>query len=274
MVKQLLTIFFFCLPIYVLSQDIDRVKISGKLTAPVNEDVEGVTIYNVSSQQGTVTNPEGVFEIEVAENDRLAITALQFSTFIVIVDRGVIDKRKIGIYLNPVVNQLDEVIVRPYDLLGNVKADVARIKTIHIDSKMDLTYKSLNFDYEFSDDQYSAIRGNAAHNAFYNGQEQYGGDLIGLTAAIVNLFIQKKKKNSVKKPDTEISYVANGLRERFSNTYITEVFGIPEAKANDFLFFAEENGMDSKWLKEENEIRLLDFLYTSSAAYKKQSAQN
>ncbi len=194
MLKQLLIILFFCFPVYLLSQDIDRVKVTGKLTAPVSEDVEGVTIYNVSSQQGTVTSPEGDFEIEVAKNDHLAITALQFSTFTVIVDSGVINKKRIGIYLNPVVNQLEEVIVRPYDLLGNVEADVSRIKTINIDSKFDLSYKALNFEYEFSDDYLSAVRGNAAHDAFYNGQEQYGGDLIGLTTAIIKMFISKKKR--------------------------------------------------------------------------------
>ena len=258
----------------MLSQDIDRVKIEGKLTAPISEDVEGVSIYNVSSQKGTVTSPEGDFEIEVAENDRLAITALQFSTFTVIVDKGVIDKKQMGIYLNPVVNQLEEVIVRPYDLLGNVEADVSRIKTINIESKMDLSYKALNFDYEFSDDYLSAVRGNAAHDAFYNGQEPYGGDLIGLTAAIVNLFIPKKKKKSAKEKNTETTHVAYNLRQRFDNSYISEVFGIPQENAIDFLFFAQENGMYWELLKESNEIFLLDFMYEKSAAYLKQSGKN
>ena len=268
MVKQLLTIFFFCLPVYLVAQDIDRIKITGKLTAPVNEDVEGITIYNISSQQGTVTSPEGNFEIEVAENDRLAITALQFSTFTIIVDKGVIDKKQIGIYLNPVVNQLEEVIVLPYDLLGNVKADVARIKTINIDSQMDLSYKTIEFDYEFSDDQYSAIRGNAARSAFYNGQEQYGGDLIGLTGAIVNLFMPKKRKKSNKRVHTEAELTANNLRQRFSNSYLYDVFGISEENANDFIYFAQENGLYWELLKEGNEIMLLDFMYDKSHAYK------
>lgn len=274
MVKQLLTIFFFCAPVYLLSQDIDRVKITGKLTAPVSEDVEGVTIYNVSSQKGTVTSPEGNFEIEVAENDRLAITALQFSTFTVIVDKGVMDKKRVGIYLNPVVNELEEVIIRPYDLLGNVEADVSRIKTINIESKFDLSYKALNFDYEFSDDYLSVVRGNAAHDAFFNGQQQIGGDLIGLTAAIVKMFIPKKKKKSTKETYREATLVANSLRDRFSNSYISDVFGIPEDKANDFLFFAEENGMYWKLLKEENEILLLDFMYTIRDEYKKNGERN
>lgn len=274
MVKQLLTILIFFVPVYLLSQDIDRVKITGKLTAPVSEDVEGVTIYNVSSQQGTVTSPEGDFEIEVAENDRLAITALQFSTFIVVVDKGVVDKKRMGIYLNPVVNQLEEVIVRPYDLLGNVEADVSRIKTINIDSQFDLSYQTLEFDYEFSDDQYSAIRGNAANDAFHNGQEQYGGDLIGLTAAIVNLFIPKKKKKTIKETRAEATLVANSLRQRFSNSYILDVFGIQEEKANEFLFFAEENGMYWELLKAENEILLLDFMYSKRDAYIKNSERD
>jgi hypothetical protein len=128
----------------------------------------------------------------------------------------------------------------------------------------------MEFDYEFSDDQYSAVRGNAAHSAFYNGQEQYGGDLVGLTAAIINMFIPKKEKKS-KKTQIETTLVANNLRQRFSNSYISEMFGIPDEKVNDFIFFAEENGMYWELLKEENEILLLDFLYATTNVYKKRS---
>ena len=111
MLKKLLLTIILLLPICLLAQDIERIIISGKVTAPKGEDIEGITIYNVSSQKGTVTSPEGIFALKVAENDRVSVTALQFSTFIVIVDKGVIDNKRMGIYLNPVVNQLEEVIV-------------------------------------------------------------------------------------------------------------------------------------------------------------------
>jgi hypothetical protein len=264
MVKQLLAVFFFILPFSLLSQEIDRVNIVGKVTAPLGEDVEGVSIYNVSSQQGTITSFTGAFELSVAENDRIAVSALQFSTFTVIVDRGVIDNHKMGIYLNPVVNQLEEVIVRPYDLMGNVIADVGRIKTANVVPQWDLSYHSLEFDYEFSDDQYSSIEGNKAEEAFFNGQQQASLDFIGLAG----LLFPKEKKKTFKEINTERDLVAKSLRQRFSNTYLLDVFNISEENANDFIYFAEENGMRIEFLQAKNEILLLDFMYLKSRDYK------
>ena len=270
MVKQLLTVFLFILPFSLLSQEIDRVKIAGKVTAPLGEDLEGVSIYNVSSQQGTLTSPTGTFELSVAENDRIAVSALQFSTFTVIVDKGVIDNRKMGIYLNPVVNQLEEVIVRPYDLLGNIIADVGRIKTANVVPQWDLSYSSLEFGYEFSDDQYSSIEGNKAEEAFFNGQQQASLNFVGLAG----LLFPKKKKRTFREINNEKDFVAKSLRQRFSNSYILDVFNISEENANDFIYFAEENGMGIELLKAKNEILLLDFMYQMSKDYKNQMKAN
>jgi len=275
MFKKILFIFYFTLPFCLFSQEIDRVSIAGKVTAPIGEDVEGVTIYNVSSQKGTITLADGTFEIDVTENDRLSITALQFSTFTVIVDRGVVEVQKMGIYLNPVVNQLQEVIVRPYDLLGNVIADVGRIKTANVVPKWNLSYESLEFGYEFTSDKYTSVKGNKAEEAFHNGQEQYGGDLIGLAGSIANLIFSSKKKHMTNKEiKVERDLVSKSLRQRFSNSYIQDIFGIPQEHANDFIYFAEENGMQLHYLLARNEILLLDFMYQKSDAYKNRREEN
>lgn len=276
MVKKILFLFYFIVPISLFSQDIERIKISGKITAPIGEDIEGITIYNVSSQSGTVTDAGGVFEIEAAENDRLSITALQFATFTVIVDNGVIDVQKMGIYLNPVVNQLQEVIVRPYDLLGNVVADVGRIKTANVVPNWNLSYESMEFEYEFTSDKYTSVKGNKAEEAYHNGQEQYGGDLIGLAAGLANLIFSSSKKNKggIRNVDTTGDMLSNGLRQRFSNSYIQDVFGIKEDQANDFIYFAEENGMQMDYLLAKNEIVLLDFMFRKRDAYKIRNEEN
>lgn len=267
--KQLLLTFLICLPLSLFSQDVERVKINGKIKAASIEDVEGVSIYNVSSQKGTVTNEQGTFEIEVAENDRLSVTALQFNTFIVVVDERVITEKALGIYLNPIVNQLEEVIVRQYNLSGDMVVDVTKIKTANVVPDLDLSYATLEFDYEFTIDKYSSIKGNKALEAYHNGQEQYGGDLIGLFSdVILRAFIPKKRKTTT--PTSEKEPVAANLRDRFSTNYISETFGIPEEKVNDFLFYAEENGMQYEFLYEENEIVLLAFLFQKSEAYKRQ----
>lgn len=290
--KKLLLTLFICLPLSLLSQEIERVKITGKIKAALAEDVEGVSIYNVSSQKGIITDEQGNFEIEVAENDRLSITALQFSTFTIVVDKSVIEDKKIGIYLNPVVNQLEEVIVRQYDLSGDIVVDVSKIKTANVVPDMDLSFETLEFDYEFTIDKFSSIKGNNAHDAFHNGQEQYGGDLIGLVGDIIlKAFLPKRKNKKTVSAQfndavfsalmpieksrgtiitSEREAITAGLRDRFTNKYISETFGIAEDNVNDFLLYVEEHGMQKELLFEGNEIELLEFLFQKSEAYKKQ----
>ena len=267
MIKRLLILLILMTPLYLKAQDIERLIIQGQVTAPVETDVEGVNIYNVSSQKGVITDSDGNFSIEVAVNDRLMISALQFSSFTVIVDKGVIDNKRMGIYLNPVVNQLAEVIVRPYDLSGNVVVDVSLIKTANIIPKWDLSYEALEFGYEFSDDQYTSVKGNKAEEAFFNGQQQAQLNFVGLA----RLLFPKREKNSQGQINSQRKLIAKNLRQRFNNSYILDVFGISEENANDFIYFAEENGMEIDLLKPENEILLLDFMYQKKADYLKQA---
>ncbi len=261
-----ITILLLFLPFLLLAQEVDRTLIDGFITAPAGEDVEGVNIYNKSTQKGTVSDVNGEFKLEVGVNDRVLVTALQFQSFTVIVDKGVIDSETMKIYLNPAVNQLEEVIVRPYDLSGNIVADVNRVKTYTFVPKMDLSYEALNFEYEFTPDALTKVDGNAAEEALHNNSLKNGASLLGIIGLLLpkDITIDLVKNKSIE----DRIQISRTLRQRFSNAYIFETFGIPEEKANDFLYFAEEGGLTGTMLKAENEMKLLDYMYKQSELYK------
>ena len=252
----------------VQAQEVERILINGQVTAPQGEDVEGINLYNISSQKGAVTDADGSFSLEVAAQDRILVSAIQFQSFKVIVDAGVIDTKRLRIYLNPAVNELEEVIVRPYDLSGNVIADVNRIKVSTVGTGFDLSYENLEFNMDFRPDRQSRIQGNAAAEALNQGANQAGANLLGLVSV---LFPQKKQSSKEVVATKEALTVA--LRQRFSNAYITETFQIEGSRVNDFIYFVEENGLKPELLKETNEIRLLEHLHQQSELYKSR-AQN
>lgn len=279
MTKQLLFILFFTFSITTFSQEIERVKISGKITSAKGEDVEGINIYNKSSEKGTITSATGEFEIKVAKNDRVHFSAMQFQRFTVIIDDGIIESKKMNILLNPVINQLDEVLISPYDLSGNITADVKRINVTGVSNEWDLSYETLEFGYEFSADAQTSVKGNKAEEAFHNGQEQYGGDIIGLGLLIASAFVPKsknKKYSSNPKRDqiSETEMVINAVQHRYSISYITENFNIPEDKVNEFIYFVEDNGIDKKLLRPENELLLIEYLDQQSKLFLKQIDEN
>ena len=267
MIKKLLYLFLF-FSITTFSQEITRVKVNGKITASKGEDVEGINIFNKSSQKGTITSKSGEFELMVAENDRVFVSAMQFQRFSVIIDEGIIENKKMYIYLNPVINQLDEVIIRPFDISGNIVADVKRVNIISVNSAWDLSYENLEFGYEFSDDAQSSINGNKAEEAYFNGPVQSGGDILGLA----KLFFPNTKKTE-RQIISEKDLVTDAVQKRFGNLYISKTFKIPEEKVNEFIYFVEEKGIDKKLLKFENELLLIEFLQTQSKAYLLQSKE-
>lgn len=91
--KKLLLLLLIISSSTIFAQDIERAKVAGKIHVTNGDDAEGISVYNVSSQKGTITNPDGTFEIEISENERLQITALQYQSFTVVVDKGIVNRK-------------------------------------------------------------------------------------------------------------------------------------------------------------------------------------
>ncbi len=271
MVKNLFFLFFISISPILLAQDIVRVKVEGKIHVPKGEDAEGISIYNVSAQKGTVTDADGAFEIAIAENDRLQIFALQYKSFTVVMDKGVVEQKKLNIFVNPAITQLDEVVIRPYDLSGNVRADVEKIPTYSIGTDWDLSYKSLEFGYNFQRDQYSAIEGNVAEEALNSNHLTNGLNFVSILGGVSNLLFPKGTKLNSVEQKKENESLSNNMQQRFSREFIHDNFDIPREKTYDFLFYVQENGLDRRLLEPENEMQLMEFLHQKSKEYKKRS---
>ena len=61
----------------VYAQDFKRIEVHGKIIVESN-DVYGITIFNTSSNKGTITNDKGEFKLAVRLNDVIEVSALQF----------------------------------------------------------------------------------------------------------------------------------------------------------------------------------------------------
>ena len=254
--------------LWATAQQVERVEVSGRITAPVGEDVDEISVYNISSEKGTVSNTKGEFRLKVARNDHIQITALQFQSFTLVVNSEDIRTRQLMVYLNPNVDQLEEVTVRSTDLTGIAEIDVKKIKTSVFIPEWDLSYAALEYGYNFARDGQMQLDGNAAEDALgHNNVPMARVDIRKLVA----LFFPKKKRSIRQIVDSKQSNI-NALSERYGHDYLRSIFDIPSAKVNDFVYFAEENGLTLYLMKPENEIELLEYLFEQSKRYKKQLA--
>ncbi len=260
--KVKLSIFFVCFIISVSKAQIttSRVMIEGKISAPIGDDVEGVVIYNRSSNKGTISTKNGEFRINAGINDRIEVVAMQYQHFLILVDKGVVDNRKLNVFLNESINQLEEVVVTPYDLLGNVSVDVKKIGFVQsgIGRVADETSSRINdIDYDFTQDQQSTLE----NKVFLED-----GMINGLN--FVNLFklvYSNKEKSKKKKEPSDIDVK---VRDMYNDDFFKDFLALEMNQINDFIFFAEDNGLNNRYFESGKELDLLQFLVHQSKIYR------
>ena len=251
------------------SQDIQRIEITGKIVADTTNDIEGVTVYNTSSNQGTITNAEGDFKIKVQLNDIVEIAALQFENFTVTIDPKIIDSRNMTVFLIEQVNKLDEVVILPYDLSGNLVTDIKSVKTFNPD--LDAIYFGLNdiTVYEFGDDYKSGVKNTVLETGVDN---VFGADLFQIVSLLVDaIFPPKNKKNyNIDRRELSPSHMPDqDLRDYYSTEFIAEAFNVEENLIEAFIAFTESNKLDYSLIKKGRELEFLDLVKQQSDLFLK-----
>lgn len=258
---------FLCLTasFFSFSQEIKRVEISGKIVVN-SEDLENVTIYNTSSNKGTLTDEDGKFKIEVALFDILEVRALQFQDFTVTIDKNIIDSKKATIFLVEKVNKLNEVVILPYDLTGNLVVDMESVRTFNPD--LDAIYFGIGdiSAYEFPDDYKSEVENIAARQPNDIRYQMNGAALVGL---LLKPLFKSNKDKKAKEIEKLKEIQSTSLRDYYSTRYIVDNFKIPEDKVNEFVAYVESHDLDYSLLKSGKEMDFLEFLTQKSDEFLK-----
>ena len=244
--KQLILLIFL-LPFCLIAQQKDKIEINGLIIEATSENIEGVNIYNKTTHEGAISNSEGQFTINVSLNDSLHITAIQYKPVFVIVNEAIIESKEMIVNLNSKINELGEVLVQNNNTTQG----------------WDLSYKTLEFGYEFSPDAQTSIPGNKAAEALNDRTLKNGLNFVELFKLLL-----PKKKESIRKINNEKENLFYAFKQQITITYISENFKIPLEKVDDFIYFMVDNGLKKDLLKKGNEIRLLDFINQQSSSYK------
>ncbi|MBO3099518.1 carboxypeptidase-like regulatory domain-containing protein [Gelidibacter pelagius] len=261
--KTALLYLFLISPFFLLTaQNINRVEISGKIVVD-SDDLEGITVYNTSAKKGVLTDENGLFKISVAVNDIIEFRALQFQDFTVTIDDNIIKTKRMTVFLVEKINRLDEVVILPYDLSGNLLVDIESVKTFNPD--LDAIYFGLaNMnEYEFPDDYKSKVVNVAMPGT--GNHIPYGLDVIGIVDLFLRPIFKSKKNKDIEVMGPEDSYKA--FTDLYSTKFLVENFNIPENKVNDFVDYVEDQGVDFSLLNSGNEFHFLEFISVKSKEF-------
>ncbi|MDZ7614966.1 MAG: hypothetical protein U5K51_15680 [Flavobacteriaceae bacterium] len=90
-----------------------RVPVRGQITSD-SASVEDVHIINLSSRKGSLSNSEGIFYMNVRENDTLQFSNIQFKTKTLIISEETIQRGSLTVRLDLNMEVLREIFVRGF----------------------------------------------------------------------------------------------------------------------------------------------------------------
>ena len=118
--------FFFLLLLFVgfsaYTQNIQD--FSGKVVSD-SLDISGIHVVNKNSGATTITNQKGKFSIGAKPTDTLLFSAVHIKLQALVLDSLVMVQPEINVYIEHAVNELEEVVVKPHNLTGNLADDVS-----------------------------------------------------------------------------------------------------------------------------------------------------
>ncbi|WP_298554905.1 carboxypeptidase-like regulatory domain-containing protein [uncultured Algibacter sp.] len=260
--KRFLLIFALVSSLSSISQTITRIEVSGKIIVE-GSDISGITIFNASSNTGTITDENGEFKIKVTLDDTIEVSALQYQNISFKVNEAIIKSKKMKLFLIEEINRLDEVIVFTKGLSGNLDTDLADTKPF--EPQLDALYFGVknSKEYDFETDYKTDVENvtvDRQHLPMVNGL-----NIVNVVdQLLLPLFrseVKDKKKAGV--PDVPIE----SIKYYFGSEFLVDNFNIPEHRVEEFIQFVESGDFDFSLLNYGKEMEFLEILNAKSVAF-------
>ncbi len=247
----ILFLFVFCSD--VMAQSPYFKEINGRVLS-ATKDVEAIHILNKTSNKATITNAKGDFSIPVRINDTLLISGVQFHKKEMLITTKLLAQTTIYITLIEKVNELDEIVVRPYNLSGNIASDELNAKTDDIVTASTMGLPGAN-----------VILPPKSQRMLNSATSGFGiGTLINAISGRTKML---KKRVALERENRIIAEVSNNYDKK--NLSIQS--GIAEEKMDDFIFFCA-NDPDFYTIEEKkDELMMLAYLLEKIKQYKKEN---
>ena len=262
--KNFILFLAFLVSINAISQNINRVEVSGKIIVE-GSDISGITVFNTSSNTGTITDEKGEFKLKVLLNDKIEVSALQYQNISFEVNDAIIKSRKMKLFLIEEINRLDEVIVFTKGLTGNLNTDVEA--TAPFKPKLDALYFGVKNSaaYDFEQDYKSEVTNvtiDRQHETMVNGL-----NIVNIVDQLLLPLFRSKVKDKKKAgvPDVPIE----SIKHYFGSSFLIDNFNIPEHRVEEFIRFVQSEDFDFALLNYGKEMEFLELLNTKSVEFLK-----
>jgi hypothetical protein len=252
--------------------------IAGKIKSDSLE-VENVTVFNVTTNIGAITDVEGKFFINAKEKDTLVVQGLVYHSSVYVLSKMDVEKKQIELFLKVKINALNEIEVTPFTLSGDLEKDTKKIKVLEND------FGSIDFSKMKPKEIRELPVKNDANPVGMTSLSGVNLKLIfkvigGKVGSLLGIKTKEKKSNAEqvfynrKLKELKSKTFSEHMKEKFSHHFFVTDLKIKNEDIPLFLGFAETTSEELlEFLKPENELQLIEYLILKSKEFKKAQKQ-
>lgn len=229
-------------------------KVEGKVYSN-DGDVAATHVLNTTTKRATITDVNGFFSIPANLNDTLLFSAVQYKKKQLVVTLAILESRTIYVPLEDAVNELDEVVVRPYNLSGDIAKDARSLEIAPV-----VTASTLGLPNAYVKPPTKAER-----ELF---EATTGGGTVPLNP-IINAITGRTKMLKKRVARNKKYARTERVREFYADSLYTKELNIPKDKIDDFMYFCEVDSTFSSVVDTHDRLKIWEFLRRKSAVYRK-----
>lgn len=250
---------------FATAQDGSIKTLRGRVTS-VDKDVVGVVVQNISLDQAVITDMDGNFAINMQLGDTLVFSAVHYQRKMVPVTEVLYKTSFVEVPMEEFVNELKEVVVRPYNLSGDLSQDLGKLTL-----EKDVSASALglpNADVKPLTQSERLLREASSMTMTAGGGVGGAGGGMSLNP-IINAITGRTKmlKNRVKVDNTY------ARTQRVQDYYVDSLFvatlKIPMEKLDDFMYFCEVDEAFQETVDSHDKLKIWDYMVEKSRVYRK-----
>lgn len=257
-IKKLLC-FLGCLFIVGLSVSAqNRTELEGRIYSK-DGDLAGTHIVNQTTQRATITDVNGFFTIPVRLNDTLVFSAVQFKRKEIVVTDEVLNTRLLFVPLQDVLNELQEVVVMPYNLTGEIDRDLDKMKIGQIVTSSTLDLPNAH-----------VVPITQSQRKLYTARTwdpKFGFGFKVKTDPLINYFSGRTKRLKKRIVRERRSKWIDEIRGYYSESLYIHELKIPKSSVGDFIYSCEKDSLFEAIAKNGDRLQLWEVLKEKSIKY-------
>ncbi len=234
------------------AQQLFSKKLDGRVYSK-DGDVAATNVQNITANRGTITDFDGFFTITANVNDTLVFSAVQFQKKEIVITKEILQQDFLNVTLADALTELDEVVVTPYSLTGDITTDLDLISIGPV-----VTSSTLGLP-----------------NAYVKPISKAERELYAATAnpfmsfdPLINAITGRTKMLKQRVARNKLYSRTEQVKAFYADSLFRIDLKIPEDKIDDLLYFCEVDASFQVTVDTRDHLKIWEYIRKKSIVYR------